>query len=822
MISAARRWLAGFRADVAHTGRQILRAPIFTAVCVAILAVGIGVNSAFFSFIDTLLFQPVPGIERTDRLVRLSGGRSQMLAFDAYAALRDDPGVFSGVAASLSSYGITVDVDGDHSADRVQFVSAHYFTTLKPMMEIGHGLADAPDDKRLDNSVVIGYKFWLKSFGGQADALGRTINLNGVQMRIVGVTKRGFFQEAAVLAPMSMMANVYGVSASQAALSERFSSVSFLAARLNDGVSVEAARAFVQAAMSRLPSKRREIDVPAEVQPLRMVEPGDIERLTGPFGLIGNVTLFILLIAATNVSVLLLSRAVARRREVGVRLAMGAARARVVRQLITEGVILAVLSSIFALMLLQWFGVGLIRLFWPTAELTLHPSAHVIVAAMSFALITGLLFAVVPALHATKVSVMDALRDGTPGLDRSGSRLQNAFVIAEVALSMALVCSAGIFLDAALRAARRDAGYLSSPRTIVAQMEFYNQHFPASRTSQAFAQMVTAAEAIPGVERAAYASTSLEWGSGYANLMGAGYAARGAAPVGDSSVSVSVATNFLSPGVFATLGIDLLQGREIGPNDIKGNEEVVVIDELIARHKWPGRSAIGRQLALQRWKNTTRDTAMMLLTVVGVAPHMSPRGGGVPVVYLSAAQHPDSARGVIFVRSTAASAAPLVPRVTTAIHRVDRELPLQRVATLAQIHRESYRNVYNAAMVASISGLIALLLACVGLYATISFGLSQRTREIGVRRALGADDRDVVYAFFEGGMKLALIGFAIGVPVALAAMRIGVAEKFGVATLTTSSIASVMAVLLAVCALASWLPARRAARIDALTALKQE
>jgi predicted permease len=814
--------MSGLSADVAYTRRQIFRAPVFTAVCVAILAVGIGVNSAFFSFIDTLLFQPVPGVERTDRLVRLTGARGGMLSYDAYEALRDDPGVFSSVAASQTSYGVTVDVDGDHSADRVQFVSAHYFATIKPLMEIGHGIPDAPDDNHLDNSVVLGYNFWIKSFGGQASALGRTIKLNGIQMRIVGVTKRGFYQEAAVLAPMSMMPGVYGVSTTQAESMERFRTVSILFGLLHDGVSVEAGQDFVKAAMSRLPPKRRELEMPETVRPLRLMEPDDMERFLGPVGLIGDVTLFILLIAATNVSVLLLSRAVARRREVGVRLAMGAARSRVVRQLITEGVILALLASVVGLMLLQWFGVGLIRLFWPAADLALRPSLHVILAAMAFALITGLLFAVVPALHATKVSVMDALRDGTPGLDRSSSRLQNAFVIAEVALSMALVCSAGIFLDAALRSANRDAGYQSSPRTIVAQMEVLNQRFPTSRTSQSFAQMVRAAEAVPGVERAAFAAGPLEWGGGYANLMGAGYASRGAAAAGDSSISFTVSMNSLSPGVFATLGIELLQGREIGPQDTKGSEEVAVIDELIARHKWPRQVAIGRQLALQRWKNTPNDTAMMLLTVVGVVPHVPPRGGGIPMIYLSAAQHPDSSRGAIYVRSTAANAAELVPSVTSAIHRVDREIPIQRVATMAQLHRESYRNVYNAAIVASISGLIALALACVGLYATISFGLSQRTREIGVRRALGANDRDVVYAFFEGGMRLALIGFAIGVPVALAAMKIGVAEKFGVATLTTSSIASVMAVLLTVCALASWLPARRAARVDALTALKQE
>lgn len=829
-----RSFLEGMMSDVRYAGRQMVRAPMITLVTITILAVGIGVNSALFSFVDTLLFRPVPGIAKTDRLVELRRARPDrepMIDYASYTLLRDSRTSFDGIAASSGSRMIVTEIGGNNTEERVEFVSRDYYTTLNPVMALGRAPSVQPDDKSpASPEVVISYGLWKSAFGGTSDAIGRTIHLNDAPMIITGVMGRDFFGFGTIYAPLSALPLAYpGLVGTTH--DPRKPRIAFIAARLSPGVSIDRARAELETVNKRFRPYSGRIDdilYPTVVNPLRLVSGQDISNVLGPIGFIGNATVFILLIAGANVSVLLLSRAISRRREIGIRLAMGAERRRIVRQLLTEGIILAALASMMGLMLLTWLSRGLQQLFFPTRAISFVPSWHTIVISLAFALLTGILFALAPALHATRVGVTEALKDGAGGTDRRSTRLQRTFVIAEVALSMALVCAAGIFADAALRATRRDQSYMTSPRIIAANLSVRSSRLITPERKQlAVEGMVSTIRAIPGVERATYVSRLPGNGSGsMANLLGAGYAGMNTgAKASDSLVMSTVSLSHSGAGLFSAIGVSLISGRDISDTDAAGTLRVAVVDELIARQRWPGRNPVGQTIGFQKWKSAyEKDTAMAVVTVIGVVPHITrgDRGGGLPVLYLSAAQFPDAEDATFIVTSRGKDARSLVPLVTPVLRTTDRQIPVGPVQTLAQVHRRNNSNIYNAGIIAGAAGFIALALACVGIYATISFGLSQRIREIGVRRALGADDRDVVYTFFQEGMRLALIGFAIGIPVALAAMKIGVAEKFGVQTLTTPSIATIMAVLLTICALASWLPARRAARIDALTALKQD
>ena len=805
--------------DIRYAFRQMARSPLFTIVAVAVLAVGIGVNSALFSFVDTLVLQPVPGIRDGGRVVEIIG-HDGMMPYSAYEIIRDHATTYDGIAAATERQGI-VDGGGPKLSGRIEYVNGAYFTTLQPALALGGALPAVKDLAAAPPSAVLGYNMWMAQFGGRRNVIGETIRVNEMTMTIVGVMAKEYFRNSDLYLPMSalpagMLSHVDGA--------DTYFPISFMAGRLRDDATLTLAQTQLTEIVRRLPpAGRYDPTPPSTVRALRRAQPADLKFVLGPIGFIGNATVFILLIAAANVGVLLLSRAVARRSEIGVRLALGAHRRRLIRQLITEGLLLSLMAAAAGLVFLNWAGYGFHRLFFPTLPFAFTASWITICVTLLVAVVTGLLFAIAPALHATRSSVVETLKAGGGGtLDPRSARLQHAFVIAEVALSMALVCTAGIFVDASLRSARRDQGLVSSPNIIAAEIKVEDTNLTPQQKGIALERMTAAVLAIPGVTGVTHVPMIPTMGSCcLASVVGAGQV--NAQTMGEESLSMmNVSLNPVGSDLFKTIGVPLLQGRDILASDTRGKTVVAVVDEVFARSKWPGQNPLGQTISFRNWyPHMGIDTAVIIATVVGVARQLPEKGGTIPKVYISAEQKPD-ARGATLLVSTDRNAAPLVGSVVATLRGVDRNLPIGTVATMAQIYRQNHSRLFNARTLAVMSGLIALILACTGLYATSAFGLSQRVREIGVRRALGANDRDVVYTFFEGGMRLALIGFSIGVPVALAAMKIGVAEKFGVQMLTTSSIAYVLAALLSVCAFASWLPARRAARVDAITALKQE
>jgi predicted permease len=666
---------------------------------------------------------------------------------------------------------------------------------------------------------VVSYAFWKEALGGADDVVGQTVGVEGVPFTISGVTGRDYFNGyAAVMLPMAAFPVVIG--APRLMPETQFMT---LIGRLGPGVTLEQAQDQVTMLSARLPAPRQyEADHAADVQEMRWMSPAVLQRTVGSLGMLANATALILLIAAANVGILLLSRAVARRSEIGVRLAIGAARSRLVRQLLTEGMMLSLLAAGVGLLMLTWLNDAAKRLFFPMTTFSLDVSWMTVAATVGIALCAGLVFAVAPAFHATRSGVMDSLKSGGGSVDPRGSRLQHAFVIAEVALSMALVCTAGIFVDASLRSARRADGYSRSPQIAVADLRIEDARYTIERKQATLSRVIPQIAALPGVAVVSHAHMIPDGSSCcMASLVGAGYVDWGVQSQ-DTSINMTVSVNRVGPRFFEALGVPLLAGRDFALSEAAGGRLVAIVDELTARNHWRGANPIDGMIAFRQWSGVKPDTSLRVATVIGVAPVIPEDKPSLPRIYVADAQIPAVENTVLIVRTADGPAAPLIPQIAGIVLNTDRRLPVASVKTMAQIYREQHPALYRTRTLAGVSGAVALILACVGIYATISFSLSRRIREIGIRRALGADNASVVYTFFEQGMWLAMIGFAIGVPASLAFMKIVVAEEFGVQMLTSSSIAMVLGALLAVCAFASWLPARRAAGVDALSALQHE
>jgi hypothetical protein len=397
--------------------------------------------------------------------------------------------------------------------------------------------------------------------------------------------------------------------------------------------------------------------------------------------------------------------------------------------------------------------------------------------------------------------------------------MQRNFVVAEVALSVALVCATGVLAEAAHRAARAERSIIASPDVVVADLDLTLRTLPAARVDQLLDAATARIAALPGVQAVSFANA--QPGTGFGSNARLRLAGDSAASAAENRAITVVRTG---DGLFNALGLPMTAGREFGRGDRAGSAPVAVIDELLAATRWPGENVIGRTVSFESWQYD-RDTAVVAFaTVVGVVPTVwTPDGSRtVPTIYVPAAQRLDSTSAYIFVRSTAASAEDLLPVVRRELRLAAAELPVRNVLTLEQDFRMRAAEPLRARLLSLLAGGVALIIACMGLYAVISFALAHRTREIGIRRALGADDRDVVYTFFHEGMGLVLAGLGIGVPLGIAAMKIETAAKFGVQRLDVSTVAGIVALLLVVCALAIWLPARKAAVVNPLDALRQD
>ncbi|HEX8694649.1 MAG TPA: ABC transporter permease [Longimicrobium sp.] len=812
-----------FLHDLRYALRQLARSPGFTLLAVVTLALGIGANTALFTLVDALLFRPRPGVADPDRLVWVTpvderGGHPLSLSYpdfrDYQGGARDvlsDVAAFHDVEVSLSG-------GGEPETVRGQLVSGGYFAVLGTPMALGRGFAAGEDAPGSEPVAVLSHALWRRRFGADPRIVGRRVVMNGLAATVVGVTAPGFNGAdhdlpREVWLPMSLAERALpGLPGTSGFREARTTWWLNAIGRLKPGVTPERADAALAVVAAQIEAADPEghKGVTARTFPAGSgLTPGALGSVVPVTAVAFAVTGLVLLIACANVSNLLLARAAARRREIGVRLSLGAGRGRIVRQLLTESVLLAALACAAGLVAAAW-GLDALAASVTLPPLDLSPDLRVLAFCAAAAGATGVLFGLVPALDATRADVVEALKDGAAGPDPRRARLQGRFVAAQVALSLVLLAASGLFLRSLAAEARVDVGYDASDRVLAVSFDLGRQGYSDAR-ARAFTDALAArAEGLPGVRGVAFA-TSVPMGGRRegAEVFPGARPAREGEEHGLEALLYTVGPDYLR-----TVGIPLARGRGFAPQDAPGAPPVAVVSEALARQAWPGADPLGRELRVNDG----------VVTVVGVAREAvlsAVYESAKPAVYLPLAQRPGQKHLALLV-GTAGDARPLAAALRREVRALDPDLPVEEVRTLAGYRRQSMSDIRATSRMIGLFGALALLLAAAGIYGVMAFAVTQRTREIGVRIALGARRGDVVSLFVRRGVRLALMGIAVGLVLAAGVGRLMAGVLYGLSPVEAPALAAVAALLAGVAALAAYFPARRAARVDPVVALKAE
>lgn len=795
--------------------RMLLKNPTFTCVAVLTLALGIGANTAVFTFVDALLLRPLPGVEQPDRLVQLGRQYSDKTypsdsTYPDYVDYRDQNTVLSGVAVSsprsfhLSTGDETERVDGE-------LVSGNYFDVLGATAAHGRLLSPVTDDERADAGVVVSYRLWQRRFGGETSVLGRTVRLDGHDFIIVGVVNEPF-AGIKIGAPRDVWAPlgaVRRIDPSAARFEQRRASWLEMFGRLEPGVSIEQARAELSVIADRLRRAHPDTNAHAGIR----VEPGlgrdvdvrDSLRLFAylPLAAVGIV----LSIACANVAGLLLARAGARRKEIATRLALGASRVRVVRQLFTESLVLAVAGGLAGLVIGSWLTTGLRsllpdRYLFLSFDLDLGLDWRVFGFMLAIATATGILFGLVPALQGSRPDVVPALKAGRVVGGRRIMSVRGILVVAQLALSMILLVAAGLCVRTLRNAAAIDTGY-DAGRVLTARMDLAKQNYNEARGLLLQQQLLARMHAAPGVEAAGFAVTlplnDGRWEDGIRRQ-------------GDPT-RVQTFQNVVSPRYFDAMDIALVAGRLFSDGDDAQAPRVAIVNQTLARILWPGDNPLGKGVTIKGWS----------AEVIGVVRDikgrdlLQPPG---PMLYqpLFQSYH----RNVVLHVRTAVAPASLAGVLRQAISALDKDLPIYAVRTLDEHVTATLTPQRLLAYLIGGFGVLALLLAAVGLYGLLAYEVTERTPEVGIRMALGAHHGDVMRLFVGGGMKLALAGVVLGSIAAFGVTPLMQNLLFGVSPLDPLTWSVAPALLLLAGLAASSVPAFRAARADPKTALRCE
>ena len=810
--------------DLRYGARQLWRSRGFSIAAIATLALGIGANTALFSLGSAVLDRPAAGVRQSDDLIwvtaiHTNSGRPTNMSFPDLVAVRAGLRDVATVAGTIDSeFSVTA---GDE-AERVrgEVVSANYFTVLRSSFALGRGFLPAEDSVgRPEPVIVVSHAFWQRRLRGDSAAIGTSISVNGAPMTIVGVTAE-YFNGADLDLPRSLWMPIAAYAATRPELTGTLGQPARRwikgIARLEPGATPDRAAAAARLIFGQLAKgdTARYKGISAGVFSARSGVPaGGGNKILPVMILSIVVTGLVLLIACANVSNLLLARAVARRREIGVRLSLGAGRLRLMRQLLTESFLLALVAG----------GVGILLAFWTTdwlvrsgvfpLRLDMTPDAAVIGFTTAAAATAAILFGIVPAFESTRGNLADVARDGARGRDPRSSRLQSGFVVAQVALSLVLLTTAGLFLRSMYKALQMDIGFQASAQVLAMSFDLDLQQYSDDRAAAFLQQIDDRARGLPGVETVTFADVSPL--SGF-YIIAAARAEGGAS--GDSTAR-TVVRGIVRPGFFSAIRVPILHGRDFTNQDGPSAPRVAIVSDGFARESWPGQNPVGKRISLA---NETEP----FLTVVGVAADImiaGPDDDTRPAIYVAQRQHPEIKQLTMLVRTAGAgSAGALANALRREIRAIDPALPVFDVHTLAEQKRLRLADRQNGAAILGAFGALALLLASIGVYGVMSFSVAQRTREIGIRVALGAKRSDVARMFIARGMRLTGIAIVIGATLSLGLTRLIGGMLFGLTPTDAGTFAGVAGLLAGIALLACWFPARRAAAVDPATALRTD
>ena len=819
--------------DARFALRMLRRNPLFTIVAVLALGVGIAANTAVFSLMDALLLHPMPGVKRPSELVVFERWQEgQLLGNMGYPDFRDYRGQlrgFSGVAAEAGAR-VSFSADSRASAERVAagLVSGNYFAVLGANPIAGRAIADE-DETGARPVAVLGFAFWKRAFGGDPHAISRAIRLNGQPFTVVGVAPPDFRGTRAqsqidVWAPITLQP-VLMARMSAGTLQNRASGWLRIFGRLAPGVTVAAAQGEVSAAATRL---ERTYQVTNRTRKVALV-PGlgldsdDRAEVRSLLGLLLACVALLQLIACANVANLLLARSAARRREMAVRVALGAGRARLIRLLLTEGALLATAAGLLGALLAPTaaqLALMANQNAYTLRGIEVQLDYRVFAFVLLLTVISGLLFALAPARRAARVDLVESLKDGLPGAGRSGARLRGSLIAAQTALSLVLLAGAGAGV-AAIRHALGANPVRQPENVMLASVDLDVEGYTTAQGQRFYEQVLERVRSLPGVTAASLGSTvPPEEFFGRRAIFHPGQEPPLSAFQGnDFAFGLHVDDDVIAPGFFAALGMPMVRGREFTSADRAGAPRVGIVNESLARRFWPGRDAIGEQIMAPDFTGPAR-APIIIVGVVKDAVVRSLAGKTTLQLYLPITQE-YSGRATLVVRS-GAGVNRLAGGLRAEVARLDPGLPLFAVESMPEHIATSLWRQRLAAGLLGIFSALAMALAAMGIYAVAAHAVSQRAREIGIRMAIGARGEQVSALIVREGMAWVAAGAAVGLPAALLATSAMQKTLPGVTPYDAWLIAAALALLGAVSLWASYLPARRAARVDPMVALRYE
>jgi predicted permease len=846
-----REWLDTVRQDVRLATRGLLRAPVFTATAVICLALGIGANAATYSLFDQLLLRPLP-VPEPERLVYFAsagprhgrdnwtaaGDGDQLFSYPMYRDVaRSRPAIVE--LAGHRIFYANFAYHGQTQFGLGVLVTGSYFNVLRLKPALGRLLGPADDETPGAHPIVVlGHGYWTSELGADSSVIGKAIVVNGRSVTIVGVAPRGFEgttlgAEPRVFAPLAMAADLEPGFGSRDAFDDRKWYWLYAFGRLKPGVSIERARTELNTAFAAMM-----VEVEAPIQ--KGMSAQTLERFKGrritvvdgrrgqsrlhgqtraPLLLLFAITGLVVLIASANVANLLLARGAMRSAEMAVRLSLGAGRRRLLAQLLTESLLLAVVGGAASLAVARGI-LALISALIPPLEfgaggelpIALNQSATLFAAAV--ALGTGLLFGLFPALNTTRPDLVSSLKAGSGkhSSTRAASRFRMSLVTAQIALSMTLLIAAGLFILSLRNVSRVALGVNAEHVVQFAIAPMFNGYEP-TRSHALFARVEEEMAATPGVANVAASGVALFTGS----TRGSDVQVEGF-PAGPDTDQNS-RTNLIGPGYFRTLGIPLLSGREFTLADRQGAPKVAIVNEAFARKFGLGREAVGRRMAFGVSSSDALDVEIVGL--VRDTRYNSVKDAEPPIYYVPYRQDPEIG-GIFFYVRTVSAPEPIFRAVRRVVAQLDPNLPVVGLKTLPEQVRES---VYLDRMIGTLSAgfaALATLLAAVGLYGVLAYTVAQRTREIGVRMALGADAWRVRRMVLGEVGRMTLIGAVLGVGAALALGRIAQTLLFGLSSADVRVVSASTVVLALVALVAGYVPARRASRVAPMRALRAD
>ena len=822
-------WYERLKQDLRYAARMLWKSPVFSAVAILSLALGIGANSAIFTLIDAVMLRMLP-VAAPEQLVQVdpyTDNHKGGFSYPLYQQLRDRNQVFSGLL-TVAKTPLRLTDEPEVTGPQGRFVSGNFFQVLgvRPVA----GRAIVPEDDRVSEGggnpvAVISYALWQRRFGGDPAALGKTLPVAGKPFTIVGVLPPEFFglQTGETLDFVVPIANETKIRP-RSWLADGYAGWLSVVGRLRPGVSQAKARADLDVIFRQVnqaqaagikDAHNRELFLSRRIGmiPASSGLSALRDKFSRPLLILMAVVGLVLLIACANLANLLLDRAAARRREMAVRLALGAGRGRLFRQLLTESLLLSVLGGLLAMLLAGWGSAFLVTMMAngkAPLHLDLHPDARVLAFTAAMCLLTSVLFGVAPALRSTRVDAGPALK-GARSVGEGAARFWfgKALVMAQVALSLVVLVGAGLFLGTLRNLRTMDAGF-ERRGILMVSVEPGSAGLRGARLAGFYEALLQRVQGLPGVRAASLSLlTPIAGGGVDFTAKVEGYTPQ---PHEDTSVYV----NYVSPGYFATFGTPLVAGRDFDRHDRTDSPLVAIVNETMARYYFHNASPLGRWVALG-----DRQPAE-IVGVVADAKYTSLREPTHRTVYQAVLQRPGMDTSLRLEVRTTGDPLPLLGAVRAAVRETGSNVPVKNETTFDRQIDESLIQERLMATLSGFFGALALLLAGIGLYGVLAYTVGRRTAEIGIRMALGAGRRSVLWMVLRDTAGLVVCGIGVGLPLALASARLAGTLLFGLTPADPPTMALAVFTMLLAAGAAGYLPARRATRVDPMVALRYE